>query len=393
MQIPEQRSQSNARAATDPYKRRYANASKKRTAAYRAPAKARKSTTPRASYARKSAMSKRLQVTIPECSIHYIDAIFDPFDTPCGVCIPCDLFPLPSQKVKTTFRGVGNLGTTGYGFVVVNPATVNDIAGVITTTSTSVGGATTALNAFTNTGNGLFTQLPYTAANLVGNTLQTRVVAVGMRVRYSGTEMGRSGLYVACEEQDLGTLNTSTYNQIKDIPNAYTTRPAGDGTWDSVVCYSGPITPGTLEFVKSANPLATAGVYPFAIVMQGVAGDPFEIEIVEHIEYIGTMVQGKTMSHADPTTYGKILETSKSVSAVKTITPDEGPSAFQKFVNSVVQAAPKLINFGVGIATSLATENPLPALAAGAGLLGIGYDRPHSMDRPINARQKQLMYH
>jgi len=82
--------------------------------------------------------------------------------------------------------------------------------------------------------------------------------------------------------------------------------------------------------------------------MQGLAADPFEFEITQHIEYIGTKVQGKTMSHADPTTYGKVLETSKTVAAIKPVTPEEGPSAFQKFIKSVVDAAPKLINVGLG---------------------------------------------
>jgi len=207
-------SQSRGRAATSPYKRQYV--SKKRTAAYRAPAKKYKRTTPRAAYAPKSALSKRLEVTIPECSIHYIDSLFDPFDTPAGVCIPCDLFPLPSQKVKTTFRGVGNLGTTGYGWVAVNPTLANDVASIQVTSTASVGGSSTVLSAYTNIGTGMFTMLPYAAADFSGGSVQGRIVAVGIRVRYSGTELNRSGLYVACEEQDMQTLASRTYNTIKD---------------------------------------------------------------------------------------------------------------------------------------------------------------------------------
>jgi len=107
---------------------------------------------------------------------------FDPFDTPAGVCIPCDLFPLPSQKVKTTFRGVGNLGTTGYGWVAVNPTLANDVASIQVTSTASVGGSSTVLSAYTNIGTGMFTMLPYAAADFSGGSVQGRIVAVGIRV-------------------------------------------------------------------------------------------------------------------------------------------------------------------------------------------------------------------
>jgi len=397
-------SQSSSRAATTPYKRRYT--SKKRQAAYRAPAKKYKATSNKASYYRKREVAKRLEVTIPECSIHYIDSLFDPFATQAGVCIPCDLFPLPSQKIKTTFRGVCNLGTTGYGFVSVNPSVCNDIVAVRTSTSLSVGGSSTGLSAFTNQGTGMFSMLPYSSADLSNNVLQARVVACGLRVRYSGAEQTRSGLYVACEEQDMQNLLALDFNRIKDIPNAYTTRPSGDGSWDSIVCYSGPIMPQHIEFSSYVHPLHI-GVNnaPMVVVMQGAPNDSIEIEISTHIEYIGTKIQGKTPSHADPSTYGKIMETTKSLAAIKPVAPEEGPSAFQKFIKGVVDAAPKLVNLAVGIGQSIATENPMPAIAAGMNALSIAfgdsggtkaltYDRPPSMSVPpyrYSALQRSIM--
>lgn len=381
---------SNARAATSPYKRRYV--SKKRTAAYRAPARKYKKTTPRASYERKRAVAQRLQVTVPECSIHYIDSLFDPFNTSDGVCIPCDLFPLPSQKIKTIFRGVLNLGTTGYGWVGFTPCTANDQIAISVTSTTSVGGSATLLNAFTNIGTGVFSQLPYAVADFNAGTVQARVVACGLRVRYSGAEQTRQGLYVACEEQDMQELRTRSYNTIKDIPQAYTSRPSGDGSWDAMVNYSGPVFPGLLEFRGAGfspdNYLPFGGLYPFVIAMQGAANDAIEFEIVQHIEYIGQKVQGKTVSHADPTAYGKVIEATKAVSALKPLTPPDEPSAFSKFIRSIADAAPKLIQFGLGVAQSIATKNPLPMIAGGAGLLS--YDRPPAM-LPQTQRQRAIM--
>ena len=53
---------------------------------------------------------------IADCTAHYIKTLMNPFDSPAGACLPADMFPLPSQKIKTFIRGQCILGTTGYGF-------------------------------------------------------------------------------------------------------------------------------------------------------------------------------------------------------------------------------------------------------------------------------------
>ena len=387
-QVVDHREQTKQRAATNPvsnygYAKRKPQYSRRRYGYYRAPARNYKSRTNYSSYARKSNLSKQLSVPIPECSMHYIKALFDPASTPAGVCIPTGEFPIPSQKIKSTFRGVLQLGTTGYGYVTMAPSPWNDITTFSVTTSASVGGASTALNAFTNLGTGSYSQLPYADADRSAATVQARVVAVDLRVRYAGTESGRSGLYVACEEQDLQSLNAKSYNSIKDIPNAYTTRPSGDGSWDACVSYSGPVAPGNYEYSDASYPLVGTGgstSTPFVIVMQGQASDNIEFESTIHIEYIGTKVQGKTKSHADPQTYGKVLESTKTISATEPLRPEGFTKGFGDFVRAVADAAPKIIQVGMGVASSLATGNPIPAIAGVSGaLLGNGprmYVRP-----------------
>lgn len=384
---------SNQNRATDPaVARRYR--SKARYNTYRKPAKA----AARRKYQPKTErMSKQLALKIPECSVHYIQALFDPFDTPAGVCIPADSFPLPSQKVKSFQRGTFNLGTTGYGFIAVAPAPWSDVSIAWTSTDLSVGNASTIATAYTNIGLGANTKLPFNFVTdaLANKSVQARVVAAGLRIRYSGTEDNRQGLYVAHEDQDLGTTIDKSYNDVRDINQSASARPSGDGTWDQTVCYSGPSNPGNVEFTQFKYPLsnnldnndpASFGTWPMIIYCQGGAAQAIEFEICTHIEYIGSKVQGKTKSHADSVTYGKVLETVKDVSAIKPIAPKEGPSAFQRFIGAVQESLPQIVDVGMSVASALATRNPM-AIAGAAGSIGklaYGQSQPRLTQRQLS---------
>lgn len=378
---------SNRNRATDPAIAR-APRSKARYNTYRKPAKA----APRRAYQpRTNNISKQLALKIPECSTHYINALFNPFDTPAGVCVPADSFPMPSQKVKTFQRGSFNLGTTGYGYITFAPTPWSDYPSVYYTASNSVGGVNTIATAYTNIANSVNAKLPYnwvTDVNL-NKSVQARIVAAGLRVRYSGTEDARQGLYVAYEDQDLGDAGPLSFAAVRDINQSRSKRPSGDGTWDNTVCYSGPVAPIQTEFSEYTYPLSqnlqptapTGGTSPYVMYCQGGAGQAVEFEICMHIEYIGRKVQGKTPSHSDAITYGKILETTKSFSAVHPIAPSDTQSGFQKFMGLVRDTLPQLVN----VASAVATKNPM-AIASAVGGLAYG----QSQSRP-SQRQRLIM--
>lgn len=373
-----QMSQPAASAATDPYVRRKVKYSS-RTASYKR--KQKKTVKRRYPVRRATPESKAIQIELPDCSQHYIKALYNPFDVDAGVCIPCDLFPLPSQKCKASIRGTFNLSTTGFGFIAMAPSVANDKYSVWYTTTTSVGGASTAINAFTNTVTLPAARLPYTEAQILTNKqVSARVVAAGVRVRYSGKEQDRSGLYSALEEQDHLSLDLETIYQIQsNYSNTYTSRPSGDGNWDACVCYSGPTAPHMLDFINDSYPICSdpAANYPaFIIACQGQAGDLIEFEYSVHVEYIGKVVEHKTMSHADSKTYGKVLETTKAMAAEQPIKPELAESGFSQFVQKVIDSAPKLVSiansaFGaMQTAGGLLTGNPALAMAGGARMIG-----------------------
>jgi len=270
------------------------------------------------------------------------------------------------------------LSSNGCGWVLVNGSIANDIACGAYSTAGSVGGVDSAFNAgasWTAT-DILLDTLPYDEADLVTNkTVQGRVVALGLRARYVGVEDKRGGTYISIEEQDHQDLfansNFNTINKIKSIPNAYISAPQGDGKWDTAACYSGPVSSHEIDFQSDAFPLGpdvADGANFIGLMFAGsadMAGQLVDVELCQHIEYVGRKVPGKTPSHADTKTYGKVLETVKESAAIAPIEPSQFSSGFTTFVNKVIEAAPKMISLAAGAASSIATGNPLPLLAAG----------------------------
>lgn len=342
-------------------------------------------------YSRKP--NNAIQIDIPECSQHYIRALYDPWTIPAGVCIPCDLFPLPSQKIMVKKRFSVTLSTNGCGWVILSGSLANDIAGGTYTTAGSLGGVDSAFDAGASwtTASITFDTLPYSNADLVTNKLvQGRLVAMGVRARYVGVEDKRGGTYISMEEQDHQDIvaNTSfnTINKIKSVPNAYISSPQGDGSWDITCCYSGPVAPHEIEFQSDAYPCgpeAASGTSFMGVFFAGtsdMAGQLVDVEVIQHVEYVGRKVPGKTVSHADTKTYGKVLETVKEQAAIQPLEPSALASGFTQFINKVAEAAPKLITLGMGAIQSIASENPLPLLAAGA-----------QMFRPNQAANERLL--
>jgi len=349
-------------------------------------------------YTKKS--NQAIQIDIPACSKHYIKALFDPFTTDAGVCIPTGNFPIPSQKVKATIKGSFILGTTGYGFIALYPSLANDTVATYETGVTSVGGANTAASSFTNLSNSLFTRLPYTQADIETNkTVSGRVVAAGIRVRYAGREDARSGIWLGVEDQDHADLSLAlTYNQLQQFyPNSESARPSGDDKWDMAVCYSGPTAPHMIEFVNVCYPIQPTEQTtvnppsPIVIYCQGLAGDPIEFEASIHCEYIGRSVESKTPSHADDGTYGKVLQTAKGIAAEQPVKPSLLSGAWDSFVGKVSEAAPKLIELGTGIARMALMDDPSGLISTGAGMLLNSGSHDHGGGQRLTNTQRMIM--
>ncbi|AXQ65872.1 MAG: putative capsid protein [Circoviridae sp.] len=331
-------SQSKERAATQPY-------AKRRQYKKAPPRKYVKKAVSRPAPAAKSAM-KSMIITLPACAEMYAETLCNPFDTLAGVCIPSGEFPLPSQKFKTIVRTTMNLGTTGFGFVCCSPSLSSDVQAFFTSSTASVGTATTQFNVFTNTVPGYAPKLPYQSIDLAAKSAQGRIVSAGIRVRFAGKEQDRSGLYSALETQDHTDLSQETPKFVLEkYANVLTSRPAGDGRWDASVCYSGPTSPHMVDFVANSYPLTDilgGAANILCISMQGQPGDLIELEYAIHAEYIGKSVGSKTATEADNKAYSTIMQSAKNIAAQGPLTPSGFSAMMSRVVDGLVKNAPKV---------------------------------------------------
>jgi len=279
---------------------------------------------------------------VPECALHYMSALINPYDTPAGACVPAELFPLPSGKYKTFSRFKFNVGTNGIGFALARACLANDVSSILTTTSTSALTSTQVLNLATNQNAIMITQNPYPNINFSNIQIQSRLVGLGLRVKYVGQLMNRNGICATIEHPDHGDVFSQfSFDTMNSHPDAGITR-VGDGDWDAEVNNSGPCAPAEFEFQGTHLPLGNN--YCWGIVVSGIAGDLYEGELVQHFELIGSLITNKSQSHSDPQITGKVLESVKSTHLDGPLTRRDGPGVWDRFKSAVSSSLPVIGN-------------------------------------------------
>jgi hypothetical protein len=302
---------------------------------------------------------------IPHCAMDYLSSLAAPFETPGGVCIPAEVFPLPSQKIKTFIKGRFQTGTTGLGFLIASPCVTNAGTCLSFTQSTSVGTPATTFNNYTNVLTAVNAQFPFDETTRAAGGFHSRIVSYGMRVKYIGKLMDRNGVTTAYEEPDHGNCYTSaasprTTDEINGNPQSTLVRVGGE-RWDNELYYSGPVQPDEVEFQNSAYPL---GQYISVITVEGEPGDSYEYEYVQHTEVIGRLAVSKTPSHSDPAAFGKVLEASKSTSTDGPLNSSNSPSFFSKFMELARTLGPTIVSGGRMVASMLSGNIPSGLLEA-----------------------------
>jgi len=159
---------------------------------------------------------RALPLPLPLDTKHYGMVLADPFiqaglEKPPGVpTAPA----FPSRKWRTAIRGSFATGTQGIGFVFIDPYhTVfsNVQCGAYST-------STFAANNFTSAGTGvaaLFNIQQAYSSTTLSNGIVARLVAGGIRVRYTGTTLNRGGSVVGVyARDDFASLNSLTYTDV-----------------------------------------------------------------------------------------------------------------------------------------------------------------------------------
>jgi len=231
-----------------------------------------------------------------QCTKDYANALIDPWTVTRPPCVP-DNVTLPSFKFGARQRSTFVIGTLGVGYVFVNPYLPYkdvDVTGFFTSSTYASadieGGGVLGVVPFQN-------DSPFTKAEFGPLLNQSRLVGCGLRARYTGTEISRSGQAISFRQptnNDMfygGSVSESEILTFKET----TTNPV-DRQWHYAIYR--PATPTDLAY---SNPTAlTANFCLLIAVFGGQPGQSYEFDYVSWFEVVGSNLPNLTRSHADP---------------------------------------------------------------------------------------------
>jgi len=236
------------------------------------------------------------------CTLEYMDALLDPWGSLTRDSMPCvpDLFALPSQKMVTRLRGQLTIGTAGMGFVILSPfCAAADVNALCYTNSSFTG--TSVVASGTGVVAGADGQIPWIATNAP----LVRMVAQGVRVRYTGTELNRGGMIIPMRASGAGdNLYGSTTTTIL-LRQDHEVKPC-DGRWHGAVFI--PAFPAAYDFGSGNWPIGTTSNIRLGVMCSGTAGNTYAYDVVRYWEVIPNDTdvgaptytpQGMSRSHSD----------------------------------------------------------------------------------------------
>jgi hypothetical protein len=198
--------------------------------------------------------------------------------------------------MKCFVKGITVIGSGDFGYVVVRPGSLaaSDQNSVFYTDSSFAG------TAIATSGTGVLaakSNSDYVNAQFGISGVQFRLVTVGVRIKYRGTELNRGGRVIALEEPDHQSLIGLNASALLAYRQATSLRPTGGDKWMELVS-SGPKVPEELEYSAVFSGGQTNGHY-LVFAFEGQANMAFEFEVFANFELIGSAVRGKTPSHHD----------------------------------------------------------------------------------------------
>ncbi len=254
-----------------------------------------------------------LKRTFSPCALDYLMALEAPFSLKQPACVP-DLHSIPSKKVRVKTKGTFSTGVNGVGFIqCANWANSNGAQAVLATNAAYAGGETFQASTFANVDNFAQFKMPYANTQFEGlgglTGVQARTVGTGLRIRYIGPELSRSGQITAFRHPDNETLIGSSFTAIRSYETAKTY--SVQRKW--VYLMYRPTKPDEYHFSRNASttdrfiPPTTS--YPadyemgFAITDTSTSsGTPgpgkFEWQHIRFVEFIGN-IDNISRSHTD----------------------------------------------------------------------------------------------
>jgi len=223
---------------------------------------------------------------IDECVLGYAKSLINPFEGPS----PCSPHPpsLPSQTMRLyrkTSLFTSSTTQTGYALLYGNIA--SDGSPFLVSTNSSFGGTSMVLGTGTVSG---YSNSPFTTADFSADKVSWRIVSMGLRVRYAGTELNRGGRIFLLEHPSNGSLYGLDAAGMLAYPSCRTEPVSRE--WHSITL--SPVSPEVLDFGKTefaiSNPLGILIVAPDTTPLL------FEVEAVINIELVGPLAKNLSPS-------------------------------------------------------------------------------------------------
>lgn len=305
-------------------------------------------------------------IKLTKCAMKYALAVSEPFHPSArGVCGIFGNSFGPTQKVSATSRFTFVVGTNGLGFIAISPTIANDAVLAYATNASFAGTNLTILTSNNTLATGVQTftdpQIPYSTAQIIGSTstsdnpkVSGRILAVGVRVTYVGTTMNQSGTYTCLAPSshynmtvipggtapmDVATLQSDPtvvlepcdrgWCEMAISPNypfefGYSSSSAVSGN-SSII---NPFSNGSTyinTFTNSAASSTQGAPIAVVAVTGALGGNVFQVEIIQHLEYAGSLVGGlATPSESDEQGGNIVLRAASQMQIVKNATQKKG---------------------------------------------------------------------
>jgi len=311
----------------------------------------------------------RLKRDLPlsECAARYLLASVDPFNPEAnGSCIPI-ANNRSTLKARSILRVSMGAGTKGYGFVQFAPCVANDYPALFYTNGTYTGDSvdTNPLFITGSLAGGInaatVSNLPFKSTALISNspefaspTVYGRVVSVGIRITYTGALSATAGVYLwqvhpthanmtavsfatmygdmltGVRRIDDRTLELTI--NVKDESEAQFNRTGeitDTSTGQSNILESPSLFPMSNGQVLQSTGLPTTqtliGGTPLIIRVGGcAAGASFDVQVVQHVEYMGIDANyGCTPSEIDTPGFSAAQDVIESSRSRQLVTPEK----------------------------------------------------------------------
>lgn len=238
--------------------------------------------------------------SLSDCTRDYASALMNPWDMESPPCIP-DLITLPSYKFGARARGTFQIGTAGVGFVAISP-----YAGVARQTSFPLSifhvyytSSAYSLATFTDVGGttGLgaaFNDTPLLLDNLSRKGFQFRTVGCGVKCKYMGSEISRSGRIVEYRQPNNQAITVGSTAQ--DLLNNREANTAANDRKEHYVQFR----PANQADLYYQDQLLFSNPTMLLLVEGGTPGQSFEYDAVWWFECTGQLLPSLSRSHSDP---------------------------------------------------------------------------------------------